>query len=419
MPTGLVRTPEETYMHKFLAHMGFEVDTKVVPWTMGKVSRDNPDRIEYFTMDVGKGVENFFDFFAFGSGLEMEEPTRQAMMKAFRLMEDTSEEECRKLVNLTFADWTEKFIEDPIAKTVLELAAPLMGAPANVVNYGAFANVMGTFPRVGALLFWYPKHGTMEDMVISPLARYYRENGGTVLANRGARSIEIQNGRATGVVAQNNETRLIEEYEGQAVICAVPIFEAIGRNLLATEHLTKDWAQAIELCSRLSYDDLSVFYILSHDVFPRDGHGWVHIFDSDYGLPTYVGDWCVGSQYNVTEPPGKQFIYSYIPGGLPPRVDRTQGHEPTAQLGAVLLGGGTHGDRYRLPKRTRPFLRGGHDPLGDQHGLGQDLSDGFPPPRAGAGTPALLTMSAVAADGRRDRLPVEAIYWPGCRTAHL
>ena len=211
----------------------------------------------------------------------------------------------------------QKFIEDPVAKTVLELAAPLMGAPANVVNYGAFANVMGTFPRVGALLFWYPKHGTMEDMVISPLARYYRENGGTVLANRAARSIEIQNGRATGVVAQNNETRLIEEYEGQAVICAVPIFEAIGRNLLATEHLTKDWAQAIELCSRLSYDDLSVFYLLSHDVFPRDGHGWVHIFDSDYGLPTYVGDWCVGSQYNVTEPPGKQFIYSYIPGGLP------------------------------------------------------------------------------------------------------
>ena len=39
MPTGLVRTPEETFMHRFLAHMGIEVDTKVVDWTMGKVSK--------------------------------------------------------------------------------------------------------------------------------------------------------------------------------------------------------------------------------------------------------------------------------------------------------------------------------------------------------------------------------------------
>lgn len=52
-----------------------------------------------------------------------------------------------------------------------------MGAPATVVNYGAFANVMGTFPRVGALLFWYPKKGNMEDMVITPLTNYYKDHG--------------------------------------------------------------------------------------------------------------------------------------------------------------------------------------------------------------------------------------------------
>ena len=317
MPTGLVRTPEETHMHKFLSHMGIEVETKVVNWTMGKVSRENPDRIEYFTMDVGKGIDNFFDFFSFGSGMQMEEPTKQSMMKAFRIMEDTSEEECRKLVSISFADWMDKNIDDPIARIVLELAAPLMGAPANVVNYGAFANVMGTFPRVGALLFWYPRRGNMEDMVVAPLTKYYSENGGTIVTNTRARSIEVENGRAKGVVVQNNETRFVEEYEGRAVICAIPIFEAIGRNVVAAEHLTREWAQAIELCSRLSYEDLTVFYLLRQDVFPRDGYGWVHIFDADYGIPTYVGDWCVGSLYNAIEPAGKQLIYSYIPGGLP------------------------------------------------------------------------------------------------------
>ena len=53
-------------------------------------------------MDPNKGVDNFFEFFAFGSGLPMEKPSRQALMQAFRIMEDTSEEECRKLVNVTF-----------------------------------------------------------------------------------------------------------------------------------------------------------------------------------------------------------------------------------------------------------------------------------------------------------------------------
>jgi phytoene dehydrogenase-like protein len=117
----------------------------------------------------------------------------------------------------------EKNIDDPIAKAVLELAAPLMGAPATVVNYGAFANVMGTFPRVGALLFWYPKKGNMEDMVITPLTGYYKDHGGRVLTNRRARTIVIENKKAKGVVVQNNKTGFIEEYSAPVVICAIPL----------------------------------------------------------------------------------------------------------------------------------------------------------------------------------------------------
>jgi hypothetical protein len=98
----------------------------------------------------------------------------------------------------------------------------------------------------------------------------------------------------------------------------MPIFEAMWRNIIRREFLTKDWAEAIERCGKLNYEDLSVFYLLREEVIPKDGPGWVHIFDPDYGLPTYVGDWCLGwPLFNVDEPAGKQYLYSYIPGGLP------------------------------------------------------------------------------------------------------
>ena len=158
----------------------------------------------------------------------------------------------------------------------------------------------------------------MQDMVIDPLTKYYTDHGGTVLTNRRARSILIENGEAKGAIVHNNETRFLEEYSAPVVICAIPIFEAVSRNILRREFLTEDWVEAIELCGRLTYEDLSVFYLLREEVIPKDGYGWVHIFDPDYGLPTYVGDWCLGYPlFNVKEPPGKQYLYSYIPGGLP------------------------------------------------------------------------------------------------------
>ena len=318
MPAGLVRDPKETFMYKFLEYMGFAPPvTKEVPWNMGLIRKDAPGGIEYFSMDPSKGVDNFFDFFAFGSGLPMEEPSRQSLSKAFKIMEDTSIEECHRMINVSFGDWIDRNVEDPIANTVLHLASPLMGALATDVNYGAFANVFRTFPKVGSLLFWYPTEGNMQSMVIDPLTKYYTEHGGTVLTNRRVRNILVEDGRATGVVAHNNETILLEDYGAKAVICAVPIFEALARNVLSREYLTEDWSEAIDLCGRLTYEDLSVFYLLREEVIPKDGHGWVHIFDPDYGLPTYVGDWCLGPLYNAKEPSGKQYLYAYIPGGLP------------------------------------------------------------------------------------------------------
>ena len=179
------------------------------------------------------------------------------------------------------------------------------------------ANAFGTFNRVGAPLIWYPKHGTLEDAVITPLTGYYTDHGGEVITNRTARSITIENGKAKGVVVQDHQNRfMLEEYSAPVVICAIPIFEAVAKNILRHEFLTEDWAEAIRRCGELAIYDLSGFFLLHGDVLPREGYGWVHVFDTDYGIPTYVGDWSLGSFTNAVEPPGKQLVCSLVVGSL-------------------------------------------------------------------------------------------------------
>ena len=313
---GMVASPEDSHLYKFLSYLGIPPEAKVVPWILGMVSKDNPNRISYFSMDQKKGINNFFDFFAFGSGVPMEDSARQSLRKAFRIMEDMSEEECRRSVNVSFGSWVDRNVEDPIANTVLQLSSPLLGAAAKDANYGAFANVLGTFPRIGGLLMWYPRHGQLEDAVIAPLTKYYTDRGGKVLTNRTAKEILIEKGEVKGVVVRNNGTRFLEEYGAPVVVCATPIFEAVSKNILRSEFLTEDWSKAIRQCANLAYEDLSGFYLLREEVIPREVPGWLHFFDADYGIPTYLGDWSLASANNAVEPPGKQLLCSYIPGGL-------------------------------------------------------------------------------------------------------
>jgi len=313
---GMVASPADSHLYKLLSYLGIPPEAKVIPWILGIVSKDNPKGISYFSMDQKKGIDNFFDFFAFGSGVPMEDSARQALRKAFRIMEDMSEEECRSSVNVSFGSWVDRNVKDPVANTVLQLSSPLLGAAAKDANYGAFANVLGTFPRIGGLLMWYPKRGQLEDAVIAPLTKYYTDRGGKVLTNRTAKEILIEKGEAKGVVVRNNGTRFLEEYSAPVVICATPIFEAVSQNILRSEFLTEDWSKSIRQCAKLAYEDLTGFYLLREKVIPREVPGWLHFFDADYGIPTYLGDWSLASANNAVEPSGKQLLCSYIAGGL-------------------------------------------------------------------------------------------------------
>jgi len=247
-----------------------------------------------------------------------------------------SEEECRNAVNIRFSDWIERNVRDPMAQMVLQNLGPIIGAPPKDVNFGMFANAFGTFNRAGAPLLWYPRNGTLESAVIDPLTDYYKSHGGKVITNRTVRSIVIEKGKAKGVIVSDDQNCfMLAEYSAPVVICAIPIFEAVSQNVLGRKFLTRDWAEVVKQYQKLAIYDLSGFYLLRKDVVPRDGLGYFHFFDTDYGIPTYVGDLSLGSFVNaINEPKGKQLICSLVYGsseatyfGIPARMEKVvEGH---------------------------------------------------------------------------------------------
>jgi phytoene dehydrogenase-like protein len=308
---------EKTFCYKLFNHLRLPLKNKAVPWTMSLVTKEKPGKIEYFAMDPKLGAENFFEFFAFCTGVSMGEESMKEIKRIAAITEDMSEEECHKVVNVSFADWIVKNVKDPITQAILNGMAPIVGAPIKDINFGMVANSMGTFNRMGAIHIWYPKPGPLEDAIIAPLTKYYKDHGGKIITNRRVRSINIEKRTATGVVAQDEgNCNMLEEYSSSAVICAIPIFEAVARNVIRKEFLRKDWAESIRKCGELAGHDLSGFFLLREKVLPEKGYGWIHVFDADYGVPTYMGDLTLGSYTDAKVPPGKQLVCSMIPGSL-------------------------------------------------------------------------------------------------------
>ena len=335
--TSLQGSVEKTYMYRLLSHLGIPLEYKVLPWSMGKVTKEKPGNVDFLAMDPKLGAANFFAFFAFAAGVEPEESTKKELLKLVDICSDMSQEECRKVVNIRFSDWIERNVEDPMAKLVLQNMGPVIGAPVTQVNFGMVANSWRTFNTVGAVLLWYPKNKNLENAVIAPLTKYYTKHGGKVITNRTVRNIIIEKGKAKGVrISDDQNNSMLEEYSAPVVVCAIPIFEAVSKNVLGREFLTKDWAEAIKQFEKLAIYDLTGYYLLRKDIMPRGGTEWVNIYDMDYGIPTYVGDVCTASFINsVNEPPGKQIVVSMIPGsfeetnfGIPTRWDKVmEGHK--------------------------------------------------------------------------------------------
>ena len=311
----LFGSPKKSYTYKLFAHLGLPLEYKLVQWPIALVSKETPGQLSTFAMDLKLGVDNFYEFFAFATGMQMDDSVKKELMKLATITSDMSEDECRQVTNVCFADWIEKNIEDPMAKAVLYGMEPVVGAPIKDMSFGFIANAWSAFPRVGGVVTYYPRRGTLEDAIIAPLAKYITNHGGKIITHTTARSIVVEDGKVKGVAVHDEHKRfMLEEYSAPVVVCAMPIFQAVEQHILGSELLTDDWIEAIRLIGSRAVHDLSGFYLLRKDVLPRKGFGWIHVFDVDYGLPTYVGDWALGSFTNATEPPGKQLVCSYISG---------------------------------------------------------------------------------------------------------
>ncbi len=311
--TGMVTDIHDAYAKQVFNRLNLSLAQKEIKWVMGVVGRDGGPPIDFFAMDRTKGVENFFDFFAFASGMPLGGAEKDEMSRIFHLMADMSREACRKQVHMSFAEWLDRHVQNPTVHMVLAgVTGPLQGSTADKVNIGQMANIFGSFPRIGAVPFWYPANGILADTIVAPLATYIQSHGGDVVCGVKARRVLFDGRTATGVWLRDEDETLLE-VRAPRVVIAFPIQFAVGfRRLVSEELLTPAWRASIALLRELSHEDLTVFYLLRERVIPEEYYGWIHLFDAQGGVPNYVGDWILGELINAKVPTGKQLVGNYI-----------------------------------------------------------------------------------------------------------
>jgi hypothetical protein len=311
--TGMVNDIHDAYAKQVFNRIGLPLAQKEIKWVMGLVGRDSGPPIDFFAMDRTKGVENFFDFFSFAAGMPLSDLQKAEMARIFHLMADMSPDACRKQVDVSFAEWLDRHVQDPTVHLVLAgVTGPLQGSTADKVNIGQMANVFGSFPRIGAVPFWYPANGILADTIIAPLATYVQSHGGDIVCGVKARRVFFDDHTVTGVWLRDESETLLEVQAPQVVV-AFPIQFAVGfRRLVPEDMLPPQWVSSIALLRDLSHEDLTVFYLLRERVIPDEYYGWIHLFDAEGGVPTYVGDWILDQLINAKVPTGKQLVGSYI-----------------------------------------------------------------------------------------------------------
>lgn len=311
--TGYVDSIQETFCKRVFNDLGLPLEQKEVFWTMGLVGRKGPGEIEFFSIDRKKGVSNFFEFFAFGSGMDMGEETRSEMKRIFEIMGRMTMEEKRKLINTSWSTWLEQNCRDPLVSMVLSVQSQLSGCEAEDAAAGEIIGYYSPFHASGAVPFWYPADGILQDIIIDPLAAYIRRAGGDILTHCRVREVEIKDGIVQGLWYTDCNNESIHRVRAPVVVSAVPIHQATGeRGILDPALFPKDWKEAIRSYAQRADEDLTGFYLLEEKVIPDDYYGWIHLFDEGDGIPNYVGDWLEGRFVNARVPKGKQLVYTFI-----------------------------------------------------------------------------------------------------------
>ena len=312
--TGNVPSKEETYCKRLFDKLGLSLQQKDVAWTMGLVGRAGSQGIEFFTMDRSKGIKAFFEFFAFGANMEMPADAKQDMARLFEAMSDLDYEERRKLCSISWKDFMEANCGNPLVRAVFSVEAQLSGSAPEQISAGSRTSYFHLFPASGAVPFWYPAAGTLEDAVVAPLARYIETKNGAVHTNCAARQVILAGGRAVGVWARDQASDNLLEFKAPIVVAAVPLYFAVGKDrLMPMEIFPESWQRALAVGHTLADEDLTGVYLLRDQVIPDEYYGWIHVFDaSEGGMAKYVGDWLKGDFVNATVPAGQQLVSTFI-----------------------------------------------------------------------------------------------------------
>ena len=136
---SMVGPVENTSIYQMFDLLGLPLEYKIVPWAMGLVTQEKPGQLEYMAMDPKLGAENFFKFFAFATGVEMNDSAKEELHRVAEITADMSDEECHKVVNISFADWIDQNVTDPIAQAVMHGMEPIVGASPKDMNFGYVA----------------------------------------------------------------------------------------------------------------------------------------------------------------------------------------------------------------------------------------------------------------------------------------
>lgn len=312
--TGNVKSNEETYCKRLFDKLGLPLRQKEVAWTMGLVGRSGGNEIEFFTMDRKKGIGAFFEFFAFGANMEMPDEAKEDMARLFDAMADMTYEERRSLSGVSWKDYMASNSSSPLTQVVFTVEAQLSGSSPEEISAGSRTSYFQHFTETGAVPFWYPEEGTLEDAVVKPLARHVEDKGGSVLTSFAAREIIIEDKEVKGVWVKDNASDNLYEFRAPIVVSAVPIYFAVGEGRLMPKEIFPDgWKKAIDVGTKLADEDLTGIYILKEKVVPDEYYGWIHLFNaSEAGMPVYVGDWLKGDFINATVPAGRQLVMTFI-----------------------------------------------------------------------------------------------------------
>lgn len=310
--SGIFEKMEDARAKKVFTRLGLELRQKRVKQIIALVGKNGQKGVWF--KERGDASE-YFQFIGSALGRELTDEEIAEVARVFMLLGTAYAEMGRQHLQVSLDQWLREQSSNPVVLEVQDVVDQLAGMDSREWNVAQQAHTAAEIMMHGGVIpFWYPAEGTLADAIIAPLADSFRKSGGDIVTDTTARKIVFDGGRARGAWITENATQTLREVRSRIVVCAVPIFQAVGfRKMLDESLFPPDWRESIGKLTGLAHDDLSGFYLLKKPVLGDELPPWAHLFDAEYGKPAYVGDWIRARFCGGSEPRGKQLVYSYIP----------------------------------------------------------------------------------------------------------